>query len=240
MAPSSASDHALALHVGGFTPLSLSDWPGQLAAVVFCQGCPWRCRYCHNPHLLPRRAVTSLAWQDVLAFLGRRRGLLDAVVFSGGEPTLQAGIAGAMREVKEMGFRVGLHTAGIYPRRLKALLPLTDWVAMDIKAPFEEYAVTTGARASGNAAFESMQLILASGIDHEFRTTVHPALLTPKSLTTLAHALAKSGVRNYVLQEFRARGCATAELQNDDRSYLVDSFCQPLEPLFSSFSVRHV
>lgn len=83
--------------------------------------------------------------------------------------------------------------------------------------------------------WESMQLILASGIDHEFRTTVHPSLLTPKSLTTLA----KSGVRNYVLHEFRARGCATAELQNDDRSYLVDSFCRPLEPLFSSFSVRH-
>lgn len=225
------------LRIGGFTPLALSDWPGQLAAVVFCQGCPWRCRYCHNPHLLPRRAVTSLKWQDVLAFLGRRRGLLDAVVFSGGEPTLQAGIAGAMREVKEMGFRVGLHTAGIYPRRLKALLPLTDWVAMDIKAPFEEYAVTTGARASGNAAFESMQLILASGVDHEFRTTVHPALLPQNSLATLAQWLAQLGVRNYVLQEFRAQGCVSAGLQGAP-SYLTDSFLQSMAPLFSTLSVR--
>jgi anaerobic ribonucleoside-triphosphate reductase activating protein len=228
-----------ALRIGGFTGLSCTDYPGLLSAVVFCQGCPWRCSYCHNPHLQAPLAATPIAWRDIERFLERRRGLLDAVVFSGGEPTLQSGVADAMRGAKQMGFRVGLHTAGIYPRRLKALLPLTDWVAMDIKAPFEEYAVTTGAGASGNTAFESMQLILASGVEYEFRTTVHPSLLTPKSLTTLAHALAKSGVRNYVLQEFRARGCATAELQNDDRSYLVDSFCRPLEPLFSSFSVRH-
>ena len=227
-----------ALRVGGFTPLSLSDWPGQLAAVVFCQGCPWRCGYCHNPHLIPPRAATSRKWQDVLAFLERRRGLLDAVVFSGGEPTLQTGLGEAMREVKKMGFRVGLHTAGIYPRRLKALLPLTDWVAMDIKAPFDAYAATTGRRASGTPAFESMQLILASGIEHEFRTTVHASLLPPAALTRLTQLLARLGVRNYVLQEFRAQGCGNATLR-DARSYLTDAFCRSLAARFSSFSVRH-
>ena len=235
--PSSSVERAGALRVGGLTPLSLSDWPGQLAAVVFCQGCPWRCSYCHNPHLLASRGKHAIPWQSVSAFLTRRRGLLDAVVFSGGEPTLQEGIAEAMREVKQMGFRVGLHTAGIYPRRLKALLPFADWVAMDIKAPFDMYVATTGRGNSGKNAFESMQLILASAIEHEFRTTVHPALLPRNSLATLAQWLAQLGVRNYVLQEFRAQGCAGAGPQVAP-SYLTDSFLRLMAPLFSSFSVR--
>ena len=232
-----AHNAAGALHIGGLTALSTTDYPGQLSAVVFCQGCPWRCGYCHNPHLLARRSRDEIPWKDIIALLDRRRGLLDAVVFSGGEPTLQAGIAGAMREVRQMGFRVGLHTAGIAPRHLTALLPLTDWVAMDIKAPFDAYATTTGRHASGESAFESMRLILASGIDHEFRTTVHASLLPPDSLAQLAQSLAKLGVRNYVLQEFRALGCASAALQ-DTASYLNEMFLHSMAPLFSSFSVR--
>ena len=233
----SESDRAGALRIGGFTGLSCTDYPGLLSAVVFCQGCPWRCSYCHNSHLLAPRAVTPLAWHDVESFLERRRGLLDAVVFSGGEPTLQSAVADAMRTAKQMRFRIGLHTAGIYPRRLQALLPFTDWVGMDIKAPFGAYADTTGGRNSGRSAFESMQLILASGVEHEFRTTVHPALLPPQALTELAQLLAKLGVRNYVLQEFRAQGCA-ATAPAGVRSYLTDSYCRLLAPMFRSFSVR--
>ncbi len=232
-----AHSAAGALHIGGLTPLSTTDYPGQLSAVVFCQGCPWRCGYCHNPHLLARRSRDEIAWQDITALLDRRRGLLDAVVFSGGEPTLQAGIAGAIREVKQMGFRVGLHTAGIAPRRLAALLPLIDWVAMDIKAPFDAYATTTGRPASGESAYASMRLILASGIDHEFRTTVNASLLPPDTLAQLAQSLAELGVRHYVLQEFRAQGCASAALQ-DTTAYLTETFVQSIAPLFSSFSVR--
>ncbi len=232
-----APDATAALRIGGLTALSTTDYPGQLSAVVFCQGCPWRCGYCHNPHLLARRGDDEIAWKDILALLERRRGLLDAVVFSGGEPTLQAGIADAMREVKQMGFRVGLHTAGIAPRRLAALLPLADWVAMDIKAPFDAYAATTGRHASGDSALESLRLILASGIDHEFRTTVHASLLAPHALSRMAHTLAQLGVRHYVLQEFRAQGCASAALQNT-ASYLTEQFINALAPLFCSFSVR--
>ena len=228
---------AVALRIGGLTALSITDYPGHLSAVVFCQGCPWRCMYCHNPHLLARRSTHEIAWKDIVALLERRRGLLDAVVFSGGEPTLQAGIADAMREVKDMGFRVGLHTAGIAPRRLEALLTLTDWVAMDIKAPFDAYAITTGRRKSGESAFECMRLILASGVEHEFRTTVHAALLPPDALAQLARSLAELGVRNYVLQEFRAQGCASAVLPGT-ASYLTEMFLHPMAGWFSSFAVR--
>lgn len=226
-----------ALRIGGFSGLSCTDYPGLLSAVVFCQGCPWRCSYCHNPHLQAPLAATPIAWRDIERFLERRRGLLDAVVFSGGEPTLQSGVADAMRAAKQMGFRVGLHTAGIYPRRLEILLPLTDWVGMDIKAPFAEYAATTGKNNSTRPVLESMQIILASGVNCEFRTTVHASLLPPQALLELAQLLAKLGVRNYVVQEFRAQGCASAALQ-DTASYLTDSFLHSMAPLFSSFSVR--
>lgn len=152
------------LRVGGLTRCSASDYPGKLAAVVFCQGCAWRCGYCHNPELQPVRSRSEMQWRDVISFLGRRRGLLDAVVFSGGEPTLQPGLAAAMREVKAMGFLIGLHTAGVVPRRLATVLPLVDWVAMDVKARFDEHERVTRVRGSGARARRSVELIRASGV----------------------------------------------------------------------------
>lgn len=158
------------LRVGGLTRLSACDYPGKLAAVVYCQGCAWRCEYCHNPELRPARGGAEIAWRDVMRFLGRRRGLLDAVVFSGGEPTLQAGLAAAMRTVKTMGYLVGLHTAGIVPRRLAEVLPLVDWVAMDAKAEFAAHERVTGVRGSGERARRSVRHIRASGVACEVHT----------------------------------------------------------------------
>ena len=158
------------LRVGGLTRCSASDYPGKLAAVVYCQGCAWRCGYCHNPHLRPARGAHEIPWRDVRAFLERRRGLLDAVVFSGGEPTQQPSLASAMREVRALGYLVGLHTAGIVPRRLAEVLPLVDWVAMDVKAPFAEHERVTGARGSARRAQMSRDLVRASGVASEFHT----------------------------------------------------------------------
>ena len=175
--------------------------------MVYCQGCRWRCGCCHNPHLLPGRAAGGIAWRVVLEFLRRRRGLLDAVVFSGGEPTAQPGLAPAMRAAKDLGYRVGLHTAGAYPRRFAAVLPLVDWVGFDAKAPFDAtYERITGARASGEAALASARTLLASGVDCEFRTTWHAGFLSLAELDRLTRTLADLGVRRYVLQEFRASG----------------------------------
>ncbi len=193
------------LRVGGLTLLSATDYPGELAAVIYCQGCPWRCGYCHNPHLLPSRAAVAVAWSEVLSFLQRRRGLLDAVVFSGGEPTAQSGLVRAMRVAKAMGYRVGLHSAGIYPRRFANVLPLVDWVGFDAKAPFDAaYERVTGVRGSGTAALASARALLASGVDCEFRTTWHSGFLSTAELERLTRTLAGLGVGRYVLQEFRA------------------------------------
>ncbi len=175
--------------------------------MVYCQGCPWRCGYCHNPHLLPSEAVGGIAWSEVLEFLRRRRGLLDAVVFSGGEPTAQPGLARAMRAVKALGYRIGLHSAGAYPRRFAEVLPLVDWVGFDAKAPFDAtYERITGVRASGAAALASARSLLASGVDCEFRTTWHAGFLSLAELERLTGTLADLGVRRYALQEFRASG----------------------------------
>ena len=195
---------APALRVGGFVPFSATDYPDRLCAVVFCQGCPWRCGYCHNPHLLPVRSPgPAPRWNDVIAFLENRRGLLDAVVFSGGEPTLQAGLADAMKAVKAAGFNVGLHTAGIYPARLASLLPLVDWVGFDVKASFEDYEDITHTPRSGSRARRSLELLLASGVAYQIRTTVDTRILTPAKLAKLRSDLERYGVAGHVMQVCR-------------------------------------
>jgi pyruvate formate lyase activating enzyme len=190
--------------VGGVTPLTTIDLPGELAAVVFCQGCPWRCRYCHNPGLLPAGREGSLAWEDLLGFLKRRKALLDGVVFSGGEPTLQAGLGNAMAQVRALGFRVGLHTAGCYPDRLQRVLPQVDWVGLDIKTLPEHYPGLTSVPASGEAAWESLSRVLGSGVPYEVRVTIDPDLLPPDRLDRLLRRLARTGVRYLALQASHA------------------------------------
>lgn len=225
--------------VGGLTPLSTTDWPGMLAAVVFCQGCPWRCGYCHNPDLIPSCGENEIPWQDVLAFLRRRQGLLDGVVFSGGEPTVQAGLADAMREVRALGFKIGLHTGGMVSKRLADVLPLVDWVGMDVKAPFADYPRITGVAGSGGRALEGLQHVIESGVAHEIRTTVHPALLSDADLVRLGHDLAARGVRNYVIQAFRRQGCGDETLrQHAGRERPLQDVGDALTGLFGGFSVR--
>ena len=178
-------------------------------------------------------------WSDVMRFLHRRRGLLDAVVFSGGEPTLQDNIQTAADEVRNLGFKIGLHTGGIYPSRLDKLLPLLSWVGMDIKAAFPDYDKVTGTPKSGKHARESAQLLLASGVSCEFRTTIHPLYHTRNSLLRLAQELQQLGVKHYLLQEFRPHGC-TDEVVNSysARELLDDATCGRIGTMFESFSVR--
>jgi pyruvate formate lyase activating enzyme len=229
----------LTLEIGGVTPLTSTDYPGHLSCVVFCQGCSWRCGYCQNPHLVPRQTEFTVTWAGIRQFLEHRRGLLDAVVFSGGEPTLQRGLLNAVMEARDLGYKVALHTAGPYPSRLEKLLPLLDWVGMDIKANFEDYDATTNAPGSGSKAMESAQMIIASGIGCEFRTTVHPSLISKEQLLALAKRLSGMGVKNYVLQEFRPTGCADAELAAVNAAgYLDEELCDAIRPMFEAFEVR--
>ncbi|MCC7327088.1 MAG: anaerobic ribonucleoside-triphosphate reductase activating protein [Burkholderiales bacterium] len=202
----------LPLRVGGFVPFTTTDYPDALAAVVFCQGCPWRCAYCHNPHLQPPRGDAEDDFARILDWLSTRRRLLDAVVFSGGEPTAQAALGRAIDDVRAQGLLVGLHTGGAYPRRLASVLPRVDWVGFDVKAPGDAYSSVTSVDGSGRAALASLDLVLAAGVAYEVRTTVHPQLTPAAALMRLAGELASRGVIRWALQPFRPTGCADEAL----------------------------
>lgn len=194
------------LQIAGLTRLSTCDWPGKLVATVFLQGCPLACTYCHNPDLLDPRAPGTIEWQVVRDLLAKRHGLLDGLVFSGGEPTRQAGLAAAMMEVRDLGFGVGLHTAGPYPKRFAEVLPLCHWVGLDIKAPERLYGAVTGVQSSASKAFACLRLALDSGVDLQVRTTVDPTIMSPDDVAGLTVTLRKLGVREHVLQQVRTEG----------------------------------
>ena len=181
-----------------------------------------------------------MAWNDVHAFLARRAGLIDAVVFSGGEPTMDPGLETAIREVRRLGFQVGLHSGGTHPARLRQVLPLLDWIGLDIKANAADYERVTQVRGSGAPAFDSLRGVLASGVRHECRSTIHPALHSEDELRRLAGHLAGQGVTHYALQVFRPTGCGDAQL-NGQRiaGYPGPGLVAELERMFPFFILRN-
>lgn len=221
---------ATALRLGGLTPLTTIDFPGRLAAVLYCQGCPWRCSYCHNPELLPADTPAQLSWSDALGFLQQRLGLLDGVMFSGGEPTLQAALPAALQACRELGLQTGLHTGGMYLPRLVTALPLLDWVGLDIKALPARYPFLTATPASGSKPWEALDWLLASGIDHEVRTTWHAGLFDVEELLQLARALSDRGVQQWALQECRSADAPLWTLQDEQLA--------ELNTLFARFTLR--
>lgn len=236
---SASTSSSPCVDIGGLVPLSTTDYPGgRLAAVVFMQGCPWRCVYCHNPALQPRRFTPTVWWADVERFLDKRAGMLDAVVFSGGEPTVHPALPRLMDRVRAKGLRVGLHTAGIYPRRLAKALARSDWVGFDVKARFDDYPRVIGRAKGGAAADDSLQQVLDSGVDHEVRLTFHSGIFAPEGLLEIANGLARRGVRTFALQEFRATGCRNAELAAQPVEPIPAPILEAIERLFPSFTFR--
>jgi pyruvate formate lyase activating enzyme len=148
----------------------------------------------------------TVRWEDVLGVLRRRIGLLDGVVFTGGEPLSDPALPSCMREVRAMGFAVGLHTGGALPGRLAAVLDLVDWIGFDVKAPFEAYETVTRTPGSGLRALESLRMLVARGVDVETRTTIHPDVSDSEGLALLGAELQKEGVADWVLQEYRPFG----------------------------------
>jgi len=219
------------LNIGGLSGLTTIDFPDRLASVVFLKGCPWRCPYCHNRHLWDAGAGPSMEWREVRDFMKSRTGLLDGIVFSGGEPLGQPALAGAMREMKDMGFLVALHTAGPLPAELRLLLPLLDWVAMDIKAPFPAYESITQTSDSGEAARQCARILLESGVPHEFRTTFHPRLLGRMDLLQIAETLRGMGAESFVLQRYRRR-------PGDPPAALPEGIEETFRETFPVFGVR--
>lgn len=183
------------LSIGGIEPLTTVDYPGKLAAVIFCQGCAWNCPYCHNPHLRKFRRAGATGWDAVREFFKQRVGFLEAAVFSGGEPLAQRALPDAMQEIKSLGYAVGLHTAGMYPEQLSKCLPFLDWIGMDVKAPMDKrYDLVTGVRDSAMGILQSLRMVAASGIAVQIRTTWDRELLTEGDIEEIDEALRCHGL----------------------------------------------
>ncbi|AHF89377.1 pyruvate formate lyase-activating protein [Opitutaceae bacterium TAV5] len=170
------------MRIGGYVPCSLSDFPGRIAAVVFTQGCNWRCPWCHNTALVyPEQFTPPIPEADIFARLATRRGKLDGVVISGGEPTLHPDLPDFIRRIRALGFQVKLDTNGSRPGVIRSLIAegLLDFVATDIKAPWPRYAEAAGLPAPAfdtDALRETLALLRETGIEHQLRTTRWPGL----------------------------------------------------------------
>jgi len=197
------SDSLPDLAIAGFEPFTTIDFPGKLAAIVFLQGCPWRCVYCHNPHMQTFMRG-RLHWDDIEAKLAERKGFIDGVVFSGGEPTAQPTLSDALERVRALGLATGLHTNGMFPEKLEPLVPLLDWVGFDIKAPLDDrYDTITGIKKSAAPVLESLKILLAAGIPLQTRTTVDPQLLSENDLSDIAEQLSAFGAPPTLIQPRR-------------------------------------
>ncbi|MGC8691234.1 MAG: anaerobic ribonucleoside-triphosphate reductase activating protein [Caldisericum sp.] len=161
------------IRIGAMQKFSLVDYPDKTCAIIFTIGCNFRCPFCHNRELvLEKEFPNEIPFEDIIDFLETRKGLLDAVEFTGGEPLIHKGLIDTIKRIKDMGFLVKLDTNGSFPKRLIDLLPFVDYIAMDIKAPLEKYSEATGVKIESDTIKESIQIIKASEKDYEFRTTV--------------------------------------------------------------------
>ena len=230
------------MYLCGLQKLSMVDYPGKLAATVFTGGCNLRCPFCHNALLVTRLAETPvLPEEDVLSFLQRRRGLLDGVVLSGGEPLLQPDAIDFLRKVRGMGFAVKLDTNGCFPERLAAILEagLVDYAAMDIKNCREKYPQTVGVPGFDTAAVEeSVRLLARSGVDHEFRTTFVRELHTADDVEAMGRWL--QGAPRYYLQNFADSGNLIQEGWHGFTALELQGFADIARPFFKQVELRGV
>lgn len=194
------------MNIQGFAKLTLLDFPGRVAATVFTGGCNLRCPFCHNADLVRHPTAEENLEAEVLAYLEKRRGLLDGVCVTGGEPLLSPDLIPFLQKLKEMGYAVKLDTNGSLPERLKEVLGtgLVDYVAMDVKSSPEGYARAVGVSVDLAPFFASVDLIRSSGIAHEFRTTAVRGIHTLADFEAIGRWL--SGERRYFIQGFRDSG----------------------------------
>jgi pyruvate formate lyase activating enzyme len=206
------------MKIAAIQKFSMLDYPNKLSAVVFCQGCGMRCKYCHNPDFLDVSKPVALEFSELSQLLENRKDKLEAVVFSGGEPLLQPDLYEAMTKVKSMGFLIGLHTAGMEPSRFSEVLPIVNWVGFDIKTSFENYENITQVKNSGKFAKESFEKLLASNADYEIRTTYDPRNTTAEDMINVAKTLQIHGVADWIIQE-----CILRNNKLKERLYLPNS-----------------
>jgi len=206
--------------IGGLQKITLLDYPDKLAAIIFTAGCNFRCPYCHNPELVTKIVKKDLIPQkEIFEFLNKRKKKLDAVVITGGEPTLHNDLPKFIAKIKKLGYLVKLDSNGTNPKMLKEFIQnkSIDYIAMDIKAPLKKYAQVVRRPVDNKKIKQSIKLIMQSGLDYEFRSTIMPALHTPADIETMAKLI--QGAKKYFLQNFIASGNLNDNSFNQFKSF---------------------
>lgn len=225
------------MNIGGYIKSSLIDFPGTISCVVFTQGCNFHCPYCHNPDLVPmnRRKDELVSSDSIFSFLERRKGLLDGVVVTGGEPTLQKGLIDFLRRVKAMGFRVKLDTNGSRPQVLRVLFAenLLDYVAMDVKTSPGLYAPVLWDRVAPEILTESIGIIMGSSITYEFRTTCVRPFTDERTIAEIVSCI--EGAARYVLQPFKASRTLDPVFFNEENPAIEQITLQEFKRLADAF-----
>jgi len=198
------------MKIGGFQKNSLIDYPGLISSVIFTSGCNLSCPFCHNSSLVNQKNLTELKESEILSFLQKRKGKLDAVTISGGEPTLQENLQEFIQNIKSMGYKVKLDTNGTNPKLLKALINenLIDYIAMDIKSTldYSKYNFICGStlnKKTFNNILKSIKIIINSKVNHEFRTTAIRGIHHSYDINTILNQI--EGADKYVIQNFNPK-----------------------------------
>ena len=191
------------MKIGGLIKTSLIEYPGRISAVIFTQGCNFRCPYCHNPELVePALFNTPIAESKIFDFLERRKKYLEAIVITGGEPCLQNDLIDFIRKVKDMSYLVKLETNGSFPDVISQIIEkgIVDFISMDVKGPPDKYDIIVGVKVDISKIKESIDLIISSGIDSEFQTTVVKSMFEKEDFEKIGNLI--KGAKIYTLQKF--------------------------------------
>ena len=232
------------MKIPGIQKMTLLDYPGKVACTVFLGGCNFRCPYCHNSELLSGEIEGVMEREALVQLLQKRRGLLDAVCISGGEPTLQPELEDLVRQIKAMGYLVKLDTNGSRPEVLRCLVEagLVDYVAMDIKNAPQRYSETAGAEVNLSAIEESILFLLQGAVDYEFRTTVAEQLHTREDIAAIGAWLKNLSpaqkAKRYFLQPFVDRETVCFAGLSAPSGAELEAFCAVLSPDVECVTVR--
>lgn len=230
------------MRIAGLHRSSLIDYPDHLSCVVFMRGCNLRCPYCHNGSILENVPSTAedMPLGSFWDFLKSRKGLLDGVCVSGGEPTLQPNLEAFLVRIRENGFKVKLDTNGTSPWIIERLLGLglLDYVALDVKAPPDRYVELGGGARSGERVFQTARVLMDSDVDYEFRTTVVPGLHCEADLREIGEAL--EGAKRCFIQNFRPDNALQSNLRErvPFTGVRLEAFKVALEPFVGSVGIR--
>lgn len=191
------------LSIGGFQKVSLVDFPDRIASVVFLNGCYFRCGFCFNPNLVQPEEREEISSETVFSYLRKRRGLLDGVVVTGGEPVLQSALPELLRSIRDLGYEIKLDTSGYFPERIRPLIDegLVDYIAMDIKGSPEQYSRITAVPVEMDRIRESIRMLMNAGIAYEFRSTLVRDVQAPEDILAMAKMI--EGAEKFCLQTFR-------------------------------------